>query len=221
MVTGNIFNSVVKKQVMPPYRDSMINPNPEIWHEKESIPQSIQFMIDCLPYIRKLLKKFPIESTVDFLDVGTGSGAGANLLGTLYRGGFFEGKYKIRLDALDWQEELSSYAKYYFPDINYITTDLFTHKFDKVWDIVFSSHMIEHTEDPKKFVEKLISLSKQFVLIYAPYEEDKLSSEHIAHITPEFAMGFDPEFVEVISSPAWYSITEDRKCIIFAIKIKE
>jgi 2-polyprenyl-3-methyl-5-hydroxy-6-metoxy-1,4-benzoquinol methylase len=176
-------------------------------------------MIDCLPYIRKVLEEFPRKTIIDFLDVGAGSGAGANLLATLYRGGFFKGQYKLKIDALDFQKDFEKYAKFYFPEINFIATDFFIKKFDKKYDIVFSSHVIEHQKDPKKFVEKLLSLSKKFVLIYAPYEAD-LSAEHVSSITPEFAREMGAEFVEIVSSPAWFSPKLDRKCIVFAIKAK-
>ena len=59
------------------------------------IGQTLQFMIDMLPTIRELIREWPREKVLEVFDVGTGSGAGANLLGALYRSPVFGLQMKV------------------------------------------------------------------------------------------------------------------------------
>jgi hypothetical protein len=40
------------------------------WLEEDSVPQSIQFMIDLIPTIRTLIKDWPTWKTLSVLDIG-------------------------------------------------------------------------------------------------------------------------------------------------------
>ena len=45
------------------------------------------------------------------------------------------------------------------------------HKEDDRYDLVYSSNVIEHVDNPKEFVKRLISLSKKYIVIQCPYKE--------------------------------------------------
>jgi len=71
------------------------------------------------------------------------------------------------------------------------------HKEEDRYDLVYSSNVIEHVNNPKEFVKKLVDLSKKYVVIQCPYKEmhpknKKLispknkSDEHIWTIDEEF-----------------------------------
>lgn len=86
--------------------------------EKELGPQSMQFMIDCLPTIRKLISRLPRENILKVLDVGTATGAGSHLLVTISKGIMFGPAMKV--DALDHKNnKYEPYPALRFPDINY------------------------------------------------------------------------------------------------------
>ena len=90
------------------------------WLKTVSIPQSIQFMIYRLPMLRRLFGRFgSYDVPIGVLDVGTGSGAGADLLATLYSGHIFLG-YTLKVDALDRAPHVQRYARAKFPMIHYM-----------------------------------------------------------------------------------------------------
>ena len=101
------------------------------WLESCSGVQSMQFMIDCLPTIRKLIVGIPRQETLSVLDVGTGTGAGANVLATLYQGIFLGPRMKV--EAIELVPHLKSYAKVKFPLINYLVGDILTYKESRRW----------------------------------------------------------------------------------------
>ena len=42
---------------------------------------------------------------------------------------------------------------------------------DKKYDLVYSSNVIEHVDNPKKFVNDLIELSNKYIIIQCPWNE--------------------------------------------------
>ena len=75
------------------------------------------------------------------------------------------------------------------------------HKEGDKYNLVYSSNVIEHVENPKEFVNKLINLSNKYVVIQCPYKEmhpknEKLispenkSDEHIWTINEEFIKNY-------------------------------
>jgi SAM-dependent methyltransferase len=185
------------------------------WLESYVVVQSMQFMIDCLPMIRKLLFGKQRRETVTVLDVGTGTGAGANLLATLYQSDFLGPRLKV--DALELAPHLKGYAQAKFPLVNYIVGDVLTWGNPGPWDIVICSHTLEHTEDPEGFVFHLAGLAKLWALFYTPWKERELIPGHLARIDRHFLERVGSKLHEVIESPAWFRIHERARCVAFAV----
>lgn len=185
--------------------------------ENDMTPQSIQFMIDLLPIIRELIKKWPKQKILEVLDVGTATGAGANLLATLYKGKFFG--IQMKVDALDRKNnKYEPYPKLSFPNINYIVADIFELDKNNTWDLVICSHTIEHMSDPFPFISELKRLARHWVLIYCPFNEHPLVPGHEISITKEIVDNLQPSDVKIIDSPGWSNLTGNRKCISFVLK---
>jgi SAM-dependent methyltransferase len=185
--------------------------------EKDMTPQSMQFMIDLLPTIRKLISGWPSKKILEVLDVGTATGAGANLLATLFKGEFFGVKMKV--DALDRKNnKYDPYPIISFPNINYIVADIFDLDKNITWDLIVCSHTIEHMSDPFPFITQLQKLARRWVLIYCPFDEYTLIPGHEISITKDIVDSLQPSVVEILDSPGWSSITEDRKCILFVLQ---
>ncbi len=108
------------------------------WLETAAIPQSTQFMIDCLPLLRRLFGRFGSHDVpIRVLDVGTGSGAGASLLASLYSGQILG--YTLKVDALDRAPHVRRYARAKFPLISYQIGEAWDIKADRPWDVVICS----------------------------------------------------------------------------------
>jgi glycosyltransferase involved in cell wall biosynthesis/ubiquinone/menaquinone biosynthesis C-methylase UbiE len=190
------------------------------WLVEDSIPQSIQFMIDLIPTIRTLLKDWPKWKSLSVLDVGAASGAGSNLLATMFREHFFDVKMKV--DALDIEPKFKSYADSHFPNIRYLVGDISKLEDTSVWDLIICSHTLEHIRNYRGFLSELQRRAKHWVLVYVPYEERKLIPVHHNSFSRGTVRSFKPLMIRVLESPGWKAPVEKkeevRKCILFVMK---
>lgn len=180
-----------------------------------SIPQSIQFMIDCLPTIRELIKSWPKSKILQVLDVGGNTGAGSNLLATLHQGHFF--RVKMKVDVLDISTHCKPLAEEFFPNINYFSADIFKLDKNRTWDLTICSHVIEHLENPFPFISEVQNHARHWSLFYTPYDERQLNKAHRFRYTKEIVEGLKPKIMKIIKSPGWTSPLEDKKCVIFVL----
>lgn len=179
------------------------------WLEGSFVPQSMQFMIDLLPTIRKLTADWPAKQPMTVLDVGAGSGAGANLLATLYRDCWFG--FPMKVDALDQMDLYKDYAEETFRDIRYMVGQCF--ELVGKWDLVICSHVLEHNIYPMALVEEVMEKTRHWALFYAPYEEKPLPPCHVNAIDHIFVEKLHPLCGEIVHSPAYAT-----DCIAFALK---
>lgn len=162
----------------------------------------MQFMIDCLPIIHNQLLEFPRDQVVRVLDVGTGTGAGANLLATLYAGNFLGPK--ISVETIDIGGiSLQEYAKNRFPLIRYMVGDAADLPTDSPYDLVLCSHTIEHIEDYKGFTCMLQRLARKSCVFYAPWNEQNRIPEHVVTLDSKFLREVGATQWEIIESPGW------------------
>jgi SAM-dependent methyltransferase len=186
------------------------------WQETCANVQSMQFMIDCLPAINRLLAGFPAGKPIRVLDVGTGSGAGANLLATLYAGDFL-GR-AMMVDAIDLARRLERYAKAKFPTIHYTVGNVLDLRPEPPWDLVLCSHTIEHIKDYVNFVRHLQTLATKWVLFYAPWKEKDLIAAHVVSIDEEVLAAARAVGFEIIDSPGWRPAGKDPRCVLFLVR---
>ncbi|MBL8212494.1 MAG: class I SAM-dependent methyltransferase, partial [Bryobacterales bacterium] len=142
------------------------------WLETCSIPQSTQFMIDCLPLLRRLLAQASPGETLEVLDVGTASAGGPGLLSNLHSGHFFGPR--LQVDAMDVVRRYRGYAQMAFPNVNYLCANLFQYDPQRRWDLVMCSHTIEHIVDPLPLIRECQRRARRWALFYAPFEEQNL-----------------------------------------------
>ncbi|MBL8234424.1 MAG: methyltransferase domain-containing protein, partial [Bryobacterales bacterium] len=170
------------------------------WLEEASIPQSQQFMIDCLPSLRGIFSRVP-KQEIELLDVGTASGGGANVIASLYSGSIL-GR-TIRVEAIDLIRRYQEYARRAFPRLRYICGDLFQVDPTQRWDVTVCSHTIEHMEDPTPLIRHCQDRARHFALFYAPFEEVQLIPGHLRSIQRDYVESLGPLWWEVGASPGW------------------
>ena len=173
--------------------------------------QETQFMVDIIPFVYKLFSEKICRLTA--LDVGSRSGAGADLLRFLHEPNS-HAKVKLDVTALDIEPTFLNYAKFRYPRLKYRVDDIFNIEEEK-WDLITCSHTIEHIPKYLEFIHRLQYLAKKYVIIACPYEEpeDNLIPEHCNSITGDFIQSLDPVFVHVYDSITWYQ----SRCVIFGL----
>ncbi|MCS7025142.1 MAG: methyltransferase domain-containing protein [Bryobacteraceae bacterium] len=188
------------------------------WLEEASVPQSQQFMIDCLPALRKLFGNIG-KSPIRLLDVGTATGAGANVIATLYAGSILG--YSVKVDAIDLIRRYRAYARRAFPRVNYLCGDLFRLPETDQWDITVCSHTIEHLADPTPLIEECQRRAAYYALFYAPFEEKQLIPGHWKSVDEEFVLGLNPLWWEIGESPGWkHPHDEISRTVLFVLRGK-
>ena len=188
------------------------------WLEGCAVPQSMQFMIDCLPTIRELIQGWPRDRVLEVLDVRTGSGAGANLLATLHRSVFFGVQMKV--DAMDISSAYKAYADVHFPDITYAVGNLFDLHPDRTWDLIICSHVIEHLTDPAPLISEISQRARHWAVFCAPFEEKNLLEGHSISITAKMIAGLriQPLSMKVMTSPGWkHPVDEQSEVVVFVV----
>lgn len=198
-------------------RSRLFRPNPNVperglaFAEEVSIPQELQFAIDCLPTLTELIRQYPRGRRLSLLDYGPGYGAGSNLIASLFRSELLW--TPVDVDALDIKDLRKDLADLEFPRINYRVGDLEDLPPEQKWDIVYCSNVIEHTTDPRGLIERLRSRARGWLLVYAPYREQELSPGHRVSIDESIFAPFSPSKIEIRTSLAWNLSPEHRQIL--------
>lgn len=144
--------------------------------------QSAAFYGDISSFMCEHIKE---HATYSLLDVGPRTGAGLALLRLVHHPLSFS---RLKFDPvlgvdLDPGFELTAFRE--FPDIEARTVDIFDME-PKTWDIVISSHTVEHVLEAEQFVEGLVRLACRFVILACPFSENPLGTGHVRTIDHKF-----------------------------------
>jgi 2-polyprenyl-3-methyl-5-hydroxy-6-metoxy-1,4-benzoquinol methylase len=196
------------RRLIDRYREQVFQFNPNMpdkglrYAELYSMPQEMQFAIECMPTIQGLLRRYYQQSdVVKFLDFGPGYAAGANLFATLHCSNFLW--CKLEVDALDYVDRRKSYSDVCHPKVNYRIGNIDDLDEREKWNIIYCSNVIEHFENPAEIVDKLRVRAMDWLIFYAPFNETQLSMGHKSTISREFFDQFNPVEVELVESLAW------------------
>lgn len=179
--------------------------------------QSRVFVIDILPYLWRVLYKYPFGSTISLCDVGPGSGYGTELIGALHKG--FLG-WKINVTAVDIKDSYSLYKQLFHRYYEFRMQDIFSETMkNESFDFVYCSHVIEHVKEPRRFVSRLQELCKDTVFLVAPYKEngEMITPGHINIFDQTFINLLQPREVHLIESQAWGAFLSPRYKMFLAL----
>lgn len=169
--------------------------------------QSIMFMTEMMPNIiqRGLRAGRPLR----ILDVGPGAGFGANFLGQVTAEGFFG--LIAEVSVLDIEPIYRDYIVRRHPYVReFIHGDVFD--LDDTWDLVVCSHVIEHVDEPQRFLHRLAEISEFGVVFSAPFEEprDNLCPGHKHSFDMSWLQQIGATNVRLVESAAWGFLMEPR-----------
>lgn len=159
--------------------------------------QSRIFMCEIFPTIYRLIKR---EAHVSILDVGAATGAGTALLrDLLHPRGFLYAKATVI--AMDIEPTFQQHAIDNF-ELSYLVADIATLHTNQ-FDVIVSSHTIEHVEDPYLFLTHLKRVATKNVVITCPYKEIDRINGHVNTIDDTFINATDPKEVHIFQSAGW------------------
>ena len=142
------------------------------WLENVFVPQSTIFYTDLLPIVYQCTTAVG-QSAVRICDIGSGSGAGPNLIWTVQN--HLLG-WPTEMTCYDIDEVFHKYANVKFPGIRYNVGDFFFD--DAHFDLGIVSHVLEHVPEPMTFVERLLG-RVQPVVAYVAYLDPNLVAGYI------------------------------------------
>jgi GT2 family glycosyltransferase/SAM-dependent methyltransferase len=165
--------------------------------------QGLAFMGDMFPAISQYLRSLQFGSTIRILDVGAGSAAGSNWLAQILAGSFLG--VHAEVTAMDASPHYYQYATVFRNSVRYISGKLLADlPRNDLYDVVISSHVVEHVDDPAGFVMELRQQCRGRVFVYAPFEEQEpIADGHVNRFTRPVVDEWDPLSVDIVTSLAW------------------
>lgn len=162
--------------------------------------QSRIFMAELFPTIIRLIHN---SIHVSILDVGPGTGAGTALLrDLLHPDGFYH--VKVPVWAMDIDPTYRDFAVSNF-NLNYLVGDISQLPLMSYYDLVLSSHVIEHVPDPYDFLGHLRRISRRWTVVTCPWMEPKDARipGHVNTIDYEFIHRTNPDEFTISKSAGW------------------
>jgi 2-polyprenyl-3-methyl-5-hydroxy-6-metoxy-1,4-benzoquinol methylase len=181
--------------------------------------QSAQFIVDLVPRLQAaMLRHYKRQDVLKLIDIGAGSCVGTNILATLHSDHVVWSRLEI--DAIDYTPIRKRWVQSQFPKINYMVGDAFALP-DRHWDFVVCSHVVEHLEDPRPFIENIKRICRGFAFVYSPYREIDRIAAHVSTIDESTYAGIPECRLEVVPSMGWHPAKPEDKCLIATIDCRE
>lgn len=177
--------------------------------------QSAQFIVDLIPRIQTILvAHYRRADVLKLIDVGAGSCIGTNLLAALHSDHTVYSRFEI--EAIDYIPVRKRWVQSQYPMIRYRAGD--AHDLpDRNWDIVVCSHVVEHLEQPRPFIDALRRICRGFAFIYSPYNEIERIAAHRCTITEATYADIPACSTEVFRSVGWHPDRPADHCILATI----
>jgi 2-polyprenyl-3-methyl-5-hydroxy-6-metoxy-1,4-benzoquinol methylase len=169
--------------------------------------QAELFMVELIPHITRLLSRFRHTSTpAKVLDVGCGSGAGTALLQHLFNPSAYTDMHLIveGVDISDgyWDHRINAYPYVQFWQSDVMDWHRYRHP--EFYDLVLSTHAIEHTENPLVFLAGMRGMSRGVTILSCPFNEPEPRLEgHLSTIGYDFIREARPDELHLYQSPTW------------------
>lgn len=165
--------------------------------------QGLHFAVDLLQLIKPELMREPVGTPMTLLDVGAGPGFGA----AFFRRLFGEGHYgpKLQVSVLELSTQWQRFYPFLHDGLPVAVRNLYEVE-DNSFDIVSSSHVIEHLprDEAPLFVQKMVSVSRKFTAVICPWKEGKQRHpSHVYSVESDLVDDLKPDVVSIFPSFGW------------------
>lgn len=177
----------------------------------KGMPQSRLFMVDIIPYIHRLYQHLPEGTWKSAVDIGPENFAGTQLLANTHSAGSFC-RMKLKVTAVDITPRFEVLRPLVAPDVEFFVGNIFNVQ-DRKWDFSIASHVIEHVQNPLAFARRLQEISRDFVIIAAPWNEFPLKTPgHINTISKSLVREMGARDLQIFTNYSW---GKDREVCLF------
>lgn len=163
--------------------------------------QSIGFAVDLCRVLQEELASTE-QQTMTLLDVGARTAAGSDLIARVFHPRSWS-RLRFAVTAIDNVDAWYPRAALDHPSLEYRVCDAFD--LNEQFDVVVCSHTLEHTDDPGRLLEKLLSTARRLVVIAAPWKEPVATRlpYHLYSFDEQFFERYPPTRFESYLSPHW------------------
>ena len=194
-------NNIERRELMLESVENSIFSNGQKFVDK-GIPQSMLFMLEIIPIIHRLYDHLPEGTYKSAVDIGPQNFAGTALLSQIHAKESFC-RLKLEITAVDIEENFELLRQIVAPEIEFILSDIYNLT-DRSWDFSIASHVIEHVPDPLKFVHRLQEISKDFVIIATPWNENPIITPgHVNTISKELVRDMGARDLSIFTNYSW------------------
>ena len=148
------------------YWDYRFSEDWEVLQGREQTSFFINLLLNSLP--KELIIDME-ENRIEVCDAGCAEGEGTYLFANRFPNCVIEG--------VDFSEEAIKKAQKHYPDVSFRTGDV--NKLEKNYDIIFSSNVLEHFDEPFTVIHNLLKNTKKHLIIMVPFKEYNRISEHL------------------------------------------
>ena len=147
------------------------------WKANNGIEQCLFHYNVLLDYIPDWLNKEISHDKMSICDLGCGTGEGVNLIKVNFKDSevtgvdFSDHAIKTAVDEKDF-------------DVNFICSDI--KDFKEHFDVIISSHTLEHFENPFEIFSNIIQLADKYFILIVPFQEKDLYKEHFQSLNYNF-----------------------------------
>ncbi len=140
----------------------------ELLHGKKQTRFFAQITIQNLP--PALLQDIRLHRYT-IADIGCAEGDGLELLSYAFQNN--------RLTGIDLSPIAIEKASMQYPRIQFLERDIFQLDEEVMFDVVYTSNILEHFTDPHKVMEEMAKHTRQVLIMLVPFQEHPLSKEHV------------------------------------------
>ncbi|QJU57622.1 methyltransferase domain-containing protein [Sphingomonas sp. AP4-R1] len=163
--------------------------------------QSLSFYSDISNFLGDNIPGYLSHS---LLDVGARTAAGTALLRAIHHPRSFARLKLHQVTALDLDATAIAQASNEYQDIECLAVDVNALANVRSWDIVLSSHTIEHVDDPSSFLASLETVATRYVVIACPFAEVDLTEGHVHRFNMAFFEEHRFDAMKVYRSQHWH-----------------
>ena len=163
--------------------------------------QSLSFYADISRFLCERIRG--TQEPLSILDIGPRTGSGLALLRLMHHPMSYAAVKLDPVTGIDIDPVFKKTAERHYPDIEALCGDAFT--LGRTFDVVMSSHTIEHVDDPDDFITRMQSIARRLVVIACPFEEQDRIVWHKNTIGYHFLSRHGFHDMHVYRSNHWFN----------------